>query len=101
MNTVSTFDTCPCLPNKPAAVWSVCKAARQPPEQHDHETKAVHDANETKPTPPAVTQVCKSPDTILSNATIKKLMGAKCDGVIGQLTEVGGLSPYLGFKVGL
>lgn len=33
-------------------------------------------------------EVCTSPDTILSNATIKKLMGDKCDGVIGQLTEV-------------
>ncbi len=33
-------------------------------------------------------EVCTSPDTILSNDTIKKLIGSKCDGVIGQLTEV-------------
>ncbi len=33
-------------------------------------------------------EVCTSPDTILSNDTIKKLMGTKVDGVIGQLTEV-------------
>jgi hydroxypyruvate reductase 1 len=32
-------------------------------------------------------EVCKSPDTILSNGTIKALIGNKCDGVIGQLTE--------------
>lgn len=32
-------------------------------------------------------EVSKHPDTILDNATIKKLMGDKCDGVIGQLTE--------------
>ena len=32
-------------------------------------------------------EVCTSPDTILSNATIKALIGSKCDGVIGQLTE--------------
>jgi len=32
-------------------------------------------------------QVCTSKDTILSPATIKALVGAKCDGVIGQLTE--------------
>eukprot|EP00884_Botryococcus_braunii_P020687 jgi/Botrbrau1/7301/Bobra.0318s0033.1 len=31
--------------------------------------------------------ICTSTDTILDNATIKKLIGAKCDGVIGQLTE--------------
>ena len=35
-------------------------------------------------------EVSKHHDTILSNATIKKLIGSKCDGVIGQLTEVGG-----------
>ena len=34
-------------------------------------------------------EVSKHHDTILSNATIKKLIGSKCDGVIGQLTEVG------------
>ena len=33
-------------------------------------------------------QVSKHADTILSNATIKRLIGDKCDGVIGQLTEV-------------
>lgn len=32
-------------------------------------------------------EICKSEQTILDNATIKKLMGDKCDGVIGQLTE--------------
>lgn len=32
--------------------------------------------------------ICTSPDTILDNATIKMLIGKKCDGVIGQLTEV-------------
>ncbi|GLI62175.1 hypothetical protein VaNZ11_004758 [Volvox africanus] len=32
-------------------------------------------------------EVCKHPDIILSNATIKQLLGTKCDGVIGQLTE--------------
>ena len=31
--------------------------------------------------------ICKSPDTILDNATIKTLIGTKCDGVVGQLTE--------------
>lgn len=34
-------------------------------------------------------EVSKHPDTILDNATIKKMIGSKCDGVIGQLTEVG------------
>lgn len=33
-------------------------------------------------------EVCSDPDTILSNEKIKKLIGDKCDGVIGQLTEV-------------
>ncbi len=33
-------------------------------------------------------EVCTSPDVILSNDTIKTLIGSKCDGVIGQLTEV-------------
>jgi hydroxypyruvate reductase 1 len=32
-------------------------------------------------------EVSKHPDTILDNSTIKKLIGTKCDGVIGQLTE--------------
>ncbi len=33
-------------------------------------------------------EVCSSEDTILSNETIKQLLGDKTDGVIGQLTEV-------------
>jgi hydroxypyruvate reductase 1 len=33
-------------------------------------------------------EVSQHPDIILSNATIKQLIGDKCDGVIGQLTEV-------------
>jgi hypothetical protein len=33
-------------------------------------------------------EVSQHPDIILDNATIKKLIGDKCDGVIGQLTEV-------------
>ena len=33
-------------------------------------------------------EVCKADKTILSNADIKRLIGDKCDGVIGQLTEV-------------
>ena len=32
-------------------------------------------------------EICKSDQTILDNVTIKKLIGDKCDGVIGQLTE--------------
>ena len=32
-------------------------------------------------------EVCSSEQTILDNATIKKLLDKKCDGVIGQLTE--------------
>ena len=32
-------------------------------------------------------EVCTAPDTILSNQQIKALIGSKCDGVIGQLTE--------------
>jgi hydroxypyruvate reductase 1 len=31
--------------------------------------------------------VCSHPDTILSTDTIAKLIGDRCDGVIGQLTE--------------
>jgi hypothetical protein len=34
-------------------------------------------------------EVCTLEDTILDVATIKKLIGSKCHGVIGQLTEVG------------
>lgn len=33
-------------------------------------------------------EVSQHPDIILNNATIKQLIGDKCDGVIGQLTEV-------------
>jgi len=33
-------------------------------------------------------EVSQHPDIILDNATIKQLIGNKCDGVIGQLTEV-------------
>ena len=41
-------------------------------------------------------EVCRSKDTILSNATIKKLLGAgKTAGVLGQLTEVSPLLPQL------
>jgi hypothetical protein len=40
-------------------------------------------------------QVSQHPDIILDNATIKKLIGDKCDGVIGQLTEVGGARDLL------
>lgn len=32
-------------------------------------------------------EICTSEQTILDNATIKKLLNSKCDGVIGQLTE--------------
>ena len=32
-------------------------------------------------------EVCTSEQTILDNATVKQLLGDKCDGVIGQLTE--------------
>lgn len=34
-------------------------------------------------------EICKHTDTILTNDVIKKLIGNKCDGVLGQLTEVG------------
>lgn len=33
-------------------------------------------------------EICTSEQTILDKASIKKLIGTKCDGVIGQLTEV-------------
>lgn len=33
-------------------------------------------------------EVSADPDTILSNTKIRALIGDKCDGVIGQLTEV-------------
>lgn len=32
--------------------------------------------------------ISQNEDTILSNATIKKLLGSECHGVLGQLTEV-------------
>ena len=32
-------------------------------------------------------EVCTDPSTILPNSTIKKLIGDRCDGVLGQLTE--------------
>lgn len=32
-------------------------------------------------------QVCTHSDVILTNATIKTLIGSKCDGVIGQVSE--------------
>jgi len=32
-------------------------------------------------------EVCTHPDTILSNAQVKALIGTQCDGAIGQLTE--------------
>ncbi len=35
-------------------------------------------------------EVCTSPETILDVPTIEKLMGHRCDAVIGQLTEVRG-----------
>ena len=31
--------------------------------------------------------MCTAPDTILSQSTIKALIGSRCDGVVGQLTE--------------
>ena len=43
-------------------------------------------------------EVCTSADTILSVSQIKSLIGDKCDGVIGQLTEV---SWKLSFFVGV
>lgn len=33
-------------------------------------------------------EVSQHPDIILDNATVTALIGDKCDGVIGQLTEV-------------
>ena len=38
-------------------------------------------------------EVCTDPDTILSNAKVRALIGSKCDGVIGQLTEVRRVAP--------
>jgi len=38
-------------------------------------------------------EVSQHPDTILSNDTIKQFVGSKCDGVIGQLTEVSRATP--------
>lgn len=45
-----------------------------------------------------VPQVCKHPDTIQSNANIKKLIGSSCHGVIGQLTEDWGAELYEALK---
>jgi hydroxypyruvate reductase 1 len=42
--------------------------------------------------------ICKSPDTILDNATIKTLIGTKCDGVVGQLTEDWGAELFEALK---
>ena len=42
--------------------------------------------------------ICKSPQTILDNATIKKLIGSKCDGVVGQLTEDWGAELFEALK---
>lgn len=43
-------------------------------------------------------EVSKAPDTILSNAAIKQLIGSKCDGVIGQLTEDWGAELFEALK---
>ena len=43
-------------------------------------------------------EISKHSDTILSNATIKQLIGDKCDGVIGQLTEDWGSELFEAFK---
>jgi hydroxypyruvate reductase 1 len=43
-------------------------------------------------------EVSTHPDVILSNATIKQLMGSKCDGVIGQLTEDWGAELFEALK---
>lgn len=37
-------------------------------------------------------EICTSKETILDIPTIQKLMGDKCDGVIGQLTEDWGMA---------
>jgi hydroxypyruvate reductase 1 len=42
--------------------------------------------------------ICKSPDTILSNSTIKTLIGSKCDGALGQLTEDWGAELFEALK---
>lgn len=44
-------------------------------------------------------EVSRHPDTILDNATIKKLIGSKCDGLIGQLTEDWGSELFEALKV--
>lgn len=43
-------------------------------------------------------EVSRHPDTILDNATIKKLIGTQCDGVIGQLTEDWGAELFEALK---
>jgi hypothetical protein len=40
-------------------------------------------------------EVCTSENTILDIPTIQKLIGDKCDGVIGQLTESWGALLYV------
>ena len=46
-------------------------------------------------------EVCTLKDTILDVNTIKRLIGKKCDGVIGQLTEVRLLGQSPGLFVSL
>jgi hypothetical protein len=55
----------------------------------DHSLKSCFTDDAAAAAAAACFQVSQHPDIILDNATIKKLIGDKCDGVIGQLTEVG------------
>lgn len=43
-------------------------------------------------------EVCTSPQTILDVSTIQKLIGDRCDGVIGQLTEDWGKELFQSLK---
>mmetsp|Transcript_25923 Transcript_25923/g.76833 ORF Transcript_25923/g.76833 Transcript_25923/m.76833 type:complete len:423 (-) Transcript_25923:213-1481(-) len=43
-------------------------------------------------------EISKHPDVILSNDIVKKMMGNKCDGVIGQLTEDWGAELFEALK---
>lgn len=43
-------------------------------------------------------EICQSEQTILDNATIKTLIGSKCDGVVGQLTEDWGTELFEALK---
>jgi hydroxypyruvate reductase 1 len=43
-------------------------------------------------------EICRAEATILDNATITKLLGSKCDGVIGQLTEDWGSELFAALK---